>query len=201
MEPKRFTSPIKYLDWISEIINVVCPSCSKNAVIKEKRIRENGIYYWRSNKEYSYECKNCYTVIEHSKIHKYELKLNCPNCGKNIMFKHQWTKKEMTEISISCKLCSETIKAKPKTVEINAFWYKNNMVEFKYWYQLRFKDNLLWAVNKEHIEFLEDYVSADLRERYPKRYGMMLAERLPKFIKNKKNRESLLKALKKLKEK
>lgn len=59
---------------------------------------------------------------------------------------------------------------------------------------------MLWVYNRKHLDFLENYVSAKLRERMPHR-NKSLASRLPKWIKSAKNRDQVLKAIAKLKEK
>lgn len=58
----------------------------------------------------------------------------------------------------------------------------------------------LWALNSEHLQFLENYVSAELRKREPN-INKSLASRLPQWIKSAKNREAILKGIQKLKHK
>jgi hypothetical protein len=59
--------------------------------------------------------------------------------------------------------------------------------------------NTLWAYNKEHLDFLESYVSASIRERVPN-INQSMASRLPNWIKSSKNRESILKGILKLRQ-
>lgn len=54
-----------------------------------------------------------------------------------------------------------------------------------------FRGRVLWAWNLDHLSFLEDYVGSKLRERIPNQ-NTSLASRLPKWMKEAKNRESLL---------
>jgi hypothetical protein len=58
----------------------------------------------------------------------------------------------------------------------------------------------LWAYDKKHLNFIENYVAARLRERKPN-VNKSLASRLPQWIKSAKNREEILRAIGKLKEK
>lgn len=60
--------------------------------------------------------------------------------------------------------------------------------------------NILWAYNKEHLDFLERYVSAYIREQVPI-INQSLASRLPTWIKSAKNRDSVLKCINKLRRK
>ena len=64
--------------------------------------------------------------------------------------------------------------------------------------------NLLYAFTQRHLDFLEAYVTADLRERRQDEYGWrnsLIASRLPQWIKSHKNREQLIKAIQRLREK
>ncbi|MES2734519.1 MAG: hypothetical protein V4714_22415 [Bacteroidota bacterium] len=66
------------------------------------------------------------------------------------------------------------------------------------WLQSRFRNHLFWAYNLEHLQYMEEYIAAKLRERQDRKY-MTLVEKLPEFIKSRKNREDLLKLVEKLK--
>ncbi len=61
---------------------------------------------------------------------------------------------------------------------------------------------VLWAYNIEHLQYIERFVRADLRERVrDERHGWMnasLASRLPRWLKLAKNRETVLHAIQQL---
>lgn len=57
----------------------------------------------------------------------------------------------------------------------------------------------LWAVNLEHLDFLERYVGAQLRERQANENRSM-ASRLPQWIKDAKHREEILTCIAKLRD-
>jgi hypothetical protein len=59
---------------------------------------------------------------------------------------------------------------------------------------------MLWAYSREHLEILEAYVTAKLRERTNDGRSSFLSK-LPKWIKSAKNRNDILKAIGRLKEK
>jgi len=62
--------------------------------------------------------------------------------------------------------------------------------------------NKLWVLNEEHLEYIENFVSAELRERVHDENGwrnQSLSSRLPKWIQSAKNRDEILKAVEKLK--
>jgi hypothetical protein len=74
------------------------------------------------------------------------------------------------------------------------------------WLQTPCCGETLWAYNKEHLDFLEQYVAATLRERaHPdgpllsqKARNLSLASRLPAWIKSAKNRDDVLRCIGKL---
>jgi hypothetical protein len=55
----------------------------------------------------------------------------------------------------------------------------------------------LWAFNPRHLQFLEDFVRADFRETH---YNASLASRLPEWMKLGKNREEVLRCIKKVRD-
>lgn len=74
------------------------------------------------------------------------------------------------------------------------------------YYQTNFRGNIVWAMNKQHLQYLIDYISAKIRSvdaDFHKTNKTMRSQsdRLPTFMKTAKNRESLRKALIKLQKK
>lgn len=68
------------------------------------------------------------------------------------------------------------------------------------WLQINCCGKRLWAYNEKHLDFIENYVAAKLRERTPNK-NRSLSSRLPKWIKSAKNRDEILKAIGKLRKK
>jgi hypothetical protein len=57
---------------------------------------------------------------------------------------------------------------------------------------------VLWAYNAEHLNVLEAYVSAHLRDRGNKMTDMTMLESLPKWVKDAKHRDEVLRAISRL---
>ena len=76
----------------------------------------------------------------------------------------------------------------------NVDWY----FRLPLWLEISCCGTTLWAYNLKHLEMLEDYVGAKLRERTVKGRSSFLSK-LPKWIKSAKNRDEILKAIEKLK--
>ena len=65
--------------------------------------------------------------------------------------------------------------------------------------QTRTAGELLWAYNLRHVDLLERFVGATLRERATFTDGMTtLTERLPRWIKSASNRDAVLRGLARL---
>ncbi|SBV24857.1 hypothetical protein GA0070620_0299 [Micromonospora krabiensis] len=56
----------------------------------------------------------------------------------------------------------------------------------------------LWAFNRTHLDLLQAYVGARLRERGPEPGGMTLVARLPSWVKAAGNRDELLRVIDRL---
>ena len=68
------------------------------------------------------------------------------------------------------------------------------------WLQMPFRKHLFQAYNGLHLAYLEQYVSADIRESRDRTHFTLL-EKLPKFYHAAGNREGLLKIIAKLRQK
>jgi len=110
-------------------------------------------------------------------------------------------------VKASCITCGFT---NSKTDDNRAFyWHDENPTDgyfgYDLWLQIICLGNSLWAFNNRHLDILESYISADLRQREnDEKWGWQnssLTSRLPKWIKSSKNRGELLKSLSKLREK
>jgi DNA-directed RNA polymerase subunit M/transcription elongation factor TFIIS len=68
------------------------------------------------------------------------------------------------------------------------------------WLSASFKNDIVCAYNLAHLEYIEQYISAKLREHKDREHFTLL-EKLPKFYHESKNRTGLLKLIEKLIEK
>ena len=124
----------------------------------------------------------------------------CPKCNsKALIFPNP-------EHRCVCTKCS-FIKTKPDK-KLKYGFYMDIMIDtyfgFELWLQIRCCGTSLYAFTQRHLKFIENYIEADLRERKQDEFGWRnssLASRLPQWIKSSKNREQLIKSIKKLKQK
>ncbi|MEP4888847.1 MAG: hypothetical protein ABJV04_02375 [Aliiglaciecola sp.] len=129
--------------------------------------------------------------------------ISCPKCSSKAVVIPFGEDK----VRASCTKCGYSI---DKSSNGRAFdWGGENPTDgyfgFNLWLRIDCIGNSLWAFNIRHLEFLESYVSATLRERTKDDEkgwsNASLGSRLPKWIQASKNRDALLKAISELKSK
>lgn len=111
--------------------------------------------------------------------------VGCPKCARPIDF---------FDLKITCVHCGYHKEFKPTDS-----WFQliPLTVEIEDYLLISCCGRTLWAMNIEHLDFLESYVKADLRSRVPT-INKSLASRLPQWIKSKKNRDEILNCISKL---
>lgn len=66
------------------------------------------------------------------------------------------------------------------------------------WLSTECRGHILWAYNTQHLDLLEAYVSARLRERSHIPDGMSLVEQLPAWIKDGRHRSEIMNGIRRL---
>lgn len=125
--------------------------------------------------------------------------VGCPGCGKKATATADHEKKEAR---INCLHCGYS---KITTTAIEVMGMRGHLkvaanayFDAELWYTAPFKSEEFWAYNREHLDYLEAYISATLRE-HKDRSHFTLLEKLPRFYHEAKNRDTLLKLISKLK--
>ncbi|WP_427873194.1 hypothetical protein [Flavobacterium sp. MMS24-S5] len=203
---ERFQDENKWLGHFANEIFVRCPKCESKSSIKRSKIDcECGKCYNYSN---VFECKHCFYKLE-KPIYQYVAYGNpyCNNCYEQYEFESQPLKEKPEKCRVKCPYCGFHEEWKPKIREflqdskIEDGLVREQHYNLPLWFQKDIGGNVFWAYNQDHIDYLERYIQADLRERNSKaNYNSSLVSRLPQFVKASKNREKLLKILKKWKE-
>lgn len=130
----------------------------------------------------------------------------CPKCSgmaKILMSEKQ--PESGSTVKLICGSCGFNKKIETKSRSFD--WHSEDPTDGFFGYALWLKTpccgHSLWAFNMRHLDLLEAYVSAELRERKRDAYGYTnssVASRLPKWIKSAKNRDKLLSAIVKLRD-
>ncbi len=122
----------------------------------------------------------------------------CPSCTKKATAIVDF---DTCEAKLFCSHCSYNKKSTTKfskngSIEAAA----NRYFQAELWLMASFKNDVFYAYNQLHLDYLERYISATLREHKDRTHFTIL-EKLPKFYHEAKNRTALLKIIAKLKNK
>lgn len=186
--PLRFKDKDLILYEFLNEIHLVCPEC------KQRLIARNDIDSYESK----LTCTHCgFHDVSENKHIELSIKANCNHCGHRIRY-HQGSAKPKDLVVIRCDNCGVSHKFEPKISEYYTF---EDLIEsYGLWYEESFRGHRFWALNPDHLSYIENYVKAELRERHG-HSGQSMLEKLPEFIKSGKNRQALLKLIDKMKKK
>ncbi|WP_113664323.1 hypothetical protein [Pedobacter nanyangensis] len=128
-----------------------------------------------------------------------EVWAKCPSCSKRAIAKVDY---ELRKARLSCTNCGyhKEVSTETTVLGMKANWKRSAEEYFgaQMWFQYPFKNDVFWAYNAAHLDYLEQYISATLRE-HKDRSHFTLLEKLPKFYHEAKNRKALLKIIERLK--
>lgn len=127
----------------------------------------------------------------------------CPRCSRCARV----ARKSATEPTVTCLSCGY---AKSYVSPYNVMQIPNDQHEptdpyfqLPLWLQEPIGGHVLWALNSAHLDYLESYVAATLRQRTHLRnwQNSSLASRLPRWLSSAGNRDALLAAIQQLRHK
>lgn len=130
---------------------------------------------------------------------EHEVWVACPACGRQAIAVLKETEQQARLFCVHCGL--------NKKASVLVAWQGGKTAERRQaahlyfnaslWYSHAFKGDVFWAYNPQHLSYLEQYISAKIREHKDRDFFTLL-EKLPKFYHEAKNREGLLKVIAKL---
>jgi hypothetical protein len=186
---KRFTQPAYSIYYFSDEIFVKCPKC--NGFAKVNITRESDYCYKKS-----LNCFECGFMTTKGWFGYWEgfIKFHCGFCGSKIEYSTKKpTKKLSKDMVFCCPRCKVTKRYPLK-------WYRCNFAGrdlyfgLELWLKISVKNQTLWAYNLEHLSYIKDYISSDLREDN-NRYKYSIITNMPKWMKVAKNRDLLIKKI------
>lgn len=178
-------------------IQVKCPKCHGLGIVTTG----NGAAHFK--------CTNCgYQVEKDLTTYRYDVQNQCKNCIRYYrVYIEDEAKQQFPVLYVSCPYCGTTMSGEVHKTEKGIFYTAEIQdgcepyFGLELWFLSSFQGKPVWAINREHLAYLIDYLSADLREKpfsIPKKTQ---ADHLPTFMKTAKNRGRIVKLLKKLQEK
>jgi hypothetical protein len=199
----RTDKSFKNLSSFAGEVLVECPHCKKRAVVFAEG--EQHTIPYPLNAKAKFRCNNCYKAVD-EKLWYGPVVISpgssrCSYCGCGLVFTKA-VNKYHDKIEMKCTNCE---REKKYDVHYTLTYANSKQATDPYfglqlWLQISFDNNILWAYNFEHLEYLKNYVGARLREAASGgKYS--LAWKLPNFIKLAKNRDRILKAINRLESK
>jgi hypothetical protein len=193
---KRYSGPGTIIYSYMNEFMVECPKCKKDAMVSSA-----DPYNFKTGK---LVCSNCNHIEHTDNLIRFKavVIMNCQDCGKHMEISTSNNKEKILELKVSCSHCGIVISVKPRNEEYIQK-YKNDtsivdpVFNLPLWLQTEIRGNVFWAFNRTHLNEIKNYVSSKLRERQTTTHTTMV-EKLPNFIKDAKNRVTILKAIEKL---
>lgn len=198
---KRFTDK-KYgeysVHWIMQSgIDVKCPNCNNRGIVT----RQDGIY--------KFICTGCNKSMKTERFHyEYDVENHCENCGR---YYRVDIKKEAEQnypaLWVKCSYCGHRMPGKVQKKKRGYDWHWEQVKDgyesifgLELWFLASYDGKTIWVLNREHLAYLIEYLSAELRED-PVTGRRTQADELPTFMKIGKNRDKIVKLLKQMQEK
>lgn len=197
---KRYTDKPYYsftaYEALSDGLCVKCPACGQLGIVK---IDEVFRYF---------HCTHCSKQIkEERQEYNYLIEASCQACGRYFRVKvTDKAKQPFKVLNVGCPHCNHLNAAPMQKIPTGIFYlskirqgYEPNF-GFSLYYQGVFDGQLVWAINRPHLQYLIDYISADLRVKdgTASITTKTQADHLPTFMKLAKNRDGVVKLLKKM---
>ncbi len=193
--------PIHTFSMWSEM-TVICPSCGKAGTVVLDREQQVAVF----------RCNGCY---RHEKIvpcggYDFQVSAQCTSTGKRFKKFLPQNQVHGSKQRVKCPYCNEFVVGDVQGQrESTGLIYKkvwtaiDPYFHYPLFFQTNFRGKTIWALNREHLQYLIEYLSADLRTVQPDYHQTYKTIRtqsdvLPAYMKYAKNREDIVKKLKKL---
>ncbi|MDE6208715.1 MAG: hypothetical protein K2M73_03455 [Lachnospiraceae bacterium] len=181
---------------------VVCPKCGKAGTVHFDKEHNTALF----------QCGSCYTVrkIMLGGNDAFEVTAQCTSTGKYFQITIPNNKIHGQKIRVKCPHCEEFVigdvsdTKKQKYVVFEDIQHaKDPYFHYPLYFQTSYRGKIIWALNREHLQYLIDYLSADIRtvqSDFYETYKTMRSQSdmLPTFMKTAKNRDGIVKLLTKL---
>lgn len=204
---KRFVDQLYSSDTYLKIVDdgfcVVCPKCGGPGLVKGER--EDGRYFIQAK---FFKCYSCYYSQEQPRDNRvYKAAAFCPECERHVRVDIDGNYGGAV-LNVTCPHCKAMVPAKTKKADNPTCHYGVNIdglsvTEPNFGYELyflsSFKGKAVFAYNRRHLQYLIDFIGADLREK-PTRLGG-ITRHVPTFMKLAENRKDMLKILGRLQQK
>ncbi len=173
-------------------IAVKCPKCQGLGVVKTDGYRAY------------FKCPNCATALTKERTnYRCDVHNLCPKCGRYYRVDiDEESKQHFPALRVACPFCGHMTAGKVHRTRQGFTYYsevqngREPFFGFELWFLAYLGRKAVWALNREHLNYLIDYLSADLRQKPAGYFSQHAqADHLPTFMKTAKNRERIVKLL------
>ncbi len=173
-------------------IAVKCPKCQGLGVVKTDGYRAY------------FKCPNCATALTKERTnYRCDVHNQCPKCGRYYRVDiDEESKQHFPALRVACPFCGHMTAGKVHRTRQGFTYYsevqngREPFFGFELWFLAYLGRKAVWALNREHLNYLIDYLSADLRQKPAGYFSQHAqADHLPTFMKTAKNRERIVKLL------
>ena len=167
-------------------LEVKCPHCGGIGIVK------------REEEYFCFQCTVCGKRQQKERaFSRYQISEMCNNCDRHFRLDiDDENRQHLKILNVNCPYCDHLQQGTMQKIQSQSYLcygeIKNGIEPyfgFPLYYQTSFDDKIIWAYNREHLVFLINYVKTGMREHV---YNM------PKFITLAKNRNQIVKLLKRL---
>lgn len=180
-------------------IAVACPRCGKEGAVRLNRERSRA----------AFRCGSCGFREEAPPNRLVPVTARCPATGRYFRVIVPGETLRGPKKRVRCPCCGEWVVGEaaregPESLVLGEVRQgRDPFFHYPLYFQGTFRGKQVWALNREHLGYLIDYLSADLRSvsaGFRERYGTMRSQsdRLPAFLKAAKNREGIVRLLARL---
>lgn len=158
-----------------------------------------------------FHCQSCGAARIKERVHyRYDVHNHCSACGR--YYRVDVTDEDQEHfrmLRVSCPYCGQYMTGRVHQTAEATYYLgeiknaREPFFELALWFAASFDGKPVWALNREHLAYLIGYLSADLREKPAgcRRHSTKSqADHLPTFMKTAKNRDKIVRLLKKLQE-
>lgn len=126
--------------------------------------------------------------------------VECPNCRQCAKVKTRSQAQNESFRLLTCTSCG-TAKRYHTNSSYKASSEVEGCFETPFWLHTNCAGHKLWAVNQEHLEYLETYIAEKNRHEHRFHANLTVASRLPEWMVIGKNRDEVMHGLSKLRRK
>ena len=154
-----------------------------------------------------FQCTNCGKRQQKERaFFRYQINEMCERCNRHFRLEIDDEKQQKFKIlNVNCPYCNYLQQGTMQKIKSQSYLCYGKIINeiepyfgFTLYYQTSFDEKIIWAYNRKHLVYLIEYIDADIRETVRISQSNKASYYLPKFMTLAKNRNRIVKLLKRL---